>query len=438
MTGLRPCTPTRSDPSQTTCDVAQAGAMIPRENFHIVLAGHFDPATIAPLVGGEGGLALAALSGPPAVPIQHLAGEFAKRELETPLLGGLRGTAEICTHSFPLSAIVYGKRGRTAWILDGLHRERRLILEHLRKIRPSVVHAHWTWEAARAVADWDGPKVLTVHDAAWEHVRLGTDWNWGPLAHASTIRWLANTSEVLKRFRHVIAVSPYVESYLRLKHGFRGEIRVIPNAIPSLPDTLEVPEAFPKTGRVTFGCCGSPGRLKNVGAALSAFLRNYKELPNSRLIVFGGGWDKVKTRYAGLPIEFRGSQPHSGFLDQLAAEIDILVHPSRIETHGLAICEAIQAGCPVIAGRASGAVPWTLDYGRAGILVDIEEPSEIAQAMLTLAYNRELALKLVSYGRQMILNRFSPDRVVEMHLRFYRDVIREWNERGQWNRISRP
>lgn len=390
---------------------------------HIVLAGHFDPATMGPIVGGDGGIALAAMSGPPAVPIHDLAREFAKRGIQTTLLGGLRGADELYIRSFPLSAIVYPKRGRVAWIVDGLHRERNLIIKYLRKIHPSVVHAHWTLEASRAVADWDGPKVLTVHDAAWEHARIGSEWTWGPLAHASTVRWLANTSAVLKRYDHIIAVSPFVESYLRLKHCFPGEIRVIPNAIPPLPASVRVPETFPKTGCVTFGCCGSPGPLKNVSAALDAFFRVHKELPNSRLLVYGAGWEAKKFQYAHLPIEFRGAQQHSVFLRELGSQIDIWVHPSRIETHGLAMCEAIQAGCPVIAGRASGAVSWTLDYGRAGILVDIENPSEVAQAMLGLVHTRELALDLVAYGRQMISDRFSPNRVVQMHLDYYRDII---------------
>jgi glycosyltransferase involved in cell wall biosynthesis len=307
--------------------------------------------------------------------------------------------------------------------VDGLRRERNLIIEYLRKIHPSIVHAHWTWEAARAVADWDGPKVLTVHDAAWECARIGSDWTWGPLAHASTVRWLANTSAIFKRFRHIIAVSPYVETYLRMRHGFRGEIRVIPNAIPTLPTSVQGPETFPKTGCVTFGCTGSPGRLKNVGVALSAFLLVHEELPNSRLLVYGTGWEAKTSMYAYLPIEFRGAQPHPVFLSELGSQIDIWVHPSRIEAHPLAICEAIQAGCPVIAGRASGGVPWTLDYGRAGILVDIENPSEIAEAMLALVHNRELALDLVAYGRQMISDRFSPDRVVQMHLDYYQDIV---------------
>jgi glycosyltransferase involved in cell wall biosynthesis len=111
------------------------------------------------------------------------------------------------------------------------------------------------------------------------------------------------------------------------------------------------------------------------------------------------------------------------FLKELGSQVDIWVHPSRIETQGIVICEAIQAGCPVIAGRASGAVPWTLDYGQAGILVDIENPSEIAQAMLALVHNRELALDLVAHGRQMIRDRFSLDRVVQMHLDYYQDIV---------------
>jgi glycosyltransferase involved in cell wall biosynthesis len=56
-------------------------------------------------------------------------------------------------------------------------------------------------------------------------------------------------------------------------------------------------------------------------------------------------------------------------------------------------------------------------------LVDIENPAEIAQAMLALVHNRELAHDLVAYGRRMIRDRFSPDRVVQMHLDYYQDIV---------------
>lgn len=400
---------------------------------HIALAGHFDPSTMGPIIGGEAGDALAVLSGAPGIPIHHLAAEFWKRGIQTTILGGLSGAPELYAQSSPLSAVVYPKRGRIGWIADGWRQERGLLLRNLKKINPTIVHAHWTMEAARAVADWDGPKVLTVHDAAWECARLGSSWQWGPLAHAATLRWLANTSAVLARFQHVIAVSPYVENYLRQKHRFRGEIRVIPNGIPPLPASAQVPGIFPKTGRVTFGCYGDPWPLKNVRAALRAFRRVHEELPNSRLLVYGPGWEAEKSRYRNIPIEFRGARKHITFLSELASEVDIWVHPSRTEAHPISICEAIQAGCPVIAGRSSGGVPWTLDYGRAGILVDVENPAEIAEAMVGLARNRERAIELVTYGRQMILTKWSPDRIVEMHLEYYREIVDSWES----HRVSR-
>ena len=162
--------------------------------------------------------------------------------------------------------------------------------------------------------------------------------------------------------------------------------------------------------------------MKNIRAAMAAFVRVHAELPDSRLVVYGSGWEREISRYGNLPIEFRGSKPHATFLNELGSEIDIWVHPSRTEAHPISICEAIQAGCPVIAGRSSGGAPWTLENGRAGILVDVENPAEIAEAMLGLVHNRERALELVDYGRAMILEKWNPDRIVDMHLEYYGEI----------------
>lgn len=396
------------------------------KDLHVALAGHFDPSEMAPLVGGKEGHELSKLTGPTAVPIHHLARELVKRGIQTTLIGGLPGSVGLNVRSSSLSVVAYGKRGRKAWIATGLRRERLQLLDHLIKLQPSIVHAHWTMEAARAVSDWAGPKVLTVHDAAGECARIAWDWNWGPLAHASNLRWLANTSAVLRRFSHVIAVSPFVESYLRLKYRFGGEIRVIPNAIPPLPDTVRIVNSFPKTDRITFGAYGNPGRLKNVSSAIEAFRHVHCTVPNSRLVVFGTGWAGKYRGHPNLPIEFRGAVPHSQFISTLAADVDIWVHPSRIEAHPIVVCEAIQAGCSVIAGRCSGGTAWTLDYGKSSLLIDIEQPSKIAEAMLALVHERAMASDLIAYGRRMICERFSPEKVIDMHLQYYADVVRDW------------
>jgi hypothetical protein len=52
---------------------------------------------------------------------------------------------------------------------------------------------------------------------------------------------------------------------------------------------------------------------------------------------------------------------------------------------------------------------------------------DVAEGMLSLVEDREQALSMVSYGlRQMILDRFNPDRVITMHLQFYKEVIDQW------------
>jgi glycosyltransferase involved in cell wall biosynthesis len=391
----------------------------------IVLAGHFDPVIVARLLPSEVAARLAGLSGPPAVPIHHLAGALAGIGVKTTVLGGLQDAPHIYLRSNPTSVALYNKRGSRAFSLTGFHRERKAALEHLRQIRPSLVHAHWTMEAARAVADWAGPKILTVHDAAYEYARIGWRWQLGTMAYKT--RWLANTRATLKKFDHVIAVSPFVEAYLRLRHRFQGEIRVIPNAIPPLPRSIEPVNTFPKTDRLTFGCYGGPDQLKNLGTALKAFRIVQGDLPNSRLVIFGDGWNEQSTSDLASSVEVRGRVRHDEFLRCLASEVDIWVHPSRIEAHPISICEAIQSGCPVVAGQTSGGVAWTLDYGRAGCLVNIERPKDIAKAMLGLIRNREWATDLICYGRRMILDRFSPDRVLNMHVQYYQDVIQQWD-----------
>jgi L-malate glycosyltransferase len=392
----------------------------------IVLAGHFDPHMLLPLFCVQSASRLADLHGPPGVPIHHLATGLAQRRIKSTVLGGLYGGPDLYVRSDPLSAAIYRRRGTRAFTLTGFRLERAAILKRLKQIRPAIIHAHWTMEAARAVADWDGPKILTVHDAVYDYAQLSCDWRPGSIAYWS--RWVVNTLAVLKRFDHIIAVSPFVETYLRYRHRFRGEIRVIPNGIPPLPAGMNPVHTFPKAGRVTFGCYGGPGRLKNVITAIRAFRMVSSAVPGSRLVIFGPGWQDLRTQHDKSLIETRGHVSHQAFLRALAAEIDIWVHTSRIEAHPITICEAIQAGCPVIAGRASGGVAWTLDYGRAGILVDIEDSARVAEAMTALATDRNKATALVSYGQKMILDRFSPQRIVDLHLDYYQDVISNWKK----------
>jgi glycosyltransferase involved in cell wall biosynthesis len=409
-------------------DVSLQNERVPPKNRprcleHVAIVGPFQPAAIARMMPEEAASQLAGLKGFAGIPVQWLTGALVGAGIRTTLIGGVRGVESKLIESERLNVSIYKGSGGWPFLLNGRARERREILETLRKARPEIAHAMWTLEGGRAVGDWKGPKLLTVQDAAWEYVRLG----WTPNAISTTygIRWLLNTRETLARYKTVIAVSPYVEAYLRITPRFRGEIRVIPNAILEFPADQVLSEAFPRTDTITFACYGDPGPLKNIKSAIKAFRLLKQRLSGIRLLVFGK-WDKDKQAYADdKDVIFMGGLSHREFLRYLAEEIDVWVHPSRIETQGIAFLEAILAGVPVVAGRESGAVPWALDYGRSGLLVDVENPPELADAMHFLASNRKKAMEMVERGRIFIQQNFSSERILELHLEYYRDILNQ-------------
>ena len=110
-------------------------------------------------------------------------------------------------------------------------------------------------------------------------------------------------------------------------------------------------------------------------------------------------------------ITFVGPLPHDRVLDFLDTT-DILVHPSLEESFGMTIAEAQLAGVAVIGGAHSGAVPWTLDYNRAGRLVDVRSTSSLAGAMRELALDSATRSRLARAGADLARQRHDPERLI--------------------------
>jgi len=129
--------------------------------------------------------------------------------------------------------------------------------------------------------------------------------------------------------------------------------------------------------RLTQGHTESPlllyvGRIsaeKNL-QTLRPWLENF---PNARLAIIGDGPQRksLEKHFEGLPTFF------AGFLygEELAsayASSDIFVMPSRTETLGLVVLEAMCSGLPVVAARAGG-IPEMIQDEVSGYLVDTEK-----------------------------------------------------------------
>ena len=110
-----------------------------------------------------------------------------------------------------------------------------------------------------------------------------------------------------------------------------------------------------------------------------------------------------------------GWMPYTECLRTLAKEIDVLVHPSLEESHGMAVTEAMAIGLPVIGGKYSGAIPWTLGDGKAGMLVDVRSPHAIADGMRVMAQDADLRNRLALAGRDLARSQFHIDSSVSCY-----------------------
>ncbi|HEY0835733.1 MAG TPA: glycosyltransferase family 4 protein [Azospirillum sp.] len=304
-------------------------------------------------------------------------------------------------------------------------RERRYLLDAIRRERPDLLSAHWTYEFALPAIASGIPHVVTARDAPWRILRR----NFIPYRMVRTVM----AYHAMRLARRMVAVSPYIADHLH-RFGFHsGPIDVIPNGLPEA--FFERPAGRPAgraaEGAPTFASIFSGGweGLKNGAKAMEAFATVRRSLPAARLLMIGdqcgpdgpaAAWARGRGFDAG--IDFLGRLPYAAVKDTLARAADVLVHPSLEESFGMTLIEAAAVGVPAIAGRASGAVSWVL--GDCGVLVDVRSSDDIAQAMLHLGTDAGARRRLGEAARTSVRERFSIGKTMDRYEEIFEQLAR--------------
>jgi L-malate glycosyltransferase len=329
------------------------------------------------------------------------------------------------------------RRGQSA-ALDSFCAERRQLVDIVRDLKPDLVHGHWTHTGhALAALDSCYPCLITIHDAALTCAWLSRHYR--PDLLLRLFKHLADTRIVVRRSCNLIAVSSYVEEHVRRCFGYRGDLRVIPNAVPdALFDSPVETRRIRSHDRLTFASNGAWGRLKNISTLLHAFSLVIRSMPSARLVLIGTGlgpggsaqmWAQRRNMAQG--VTFAGVLDYDVVQSILRDEVDILVHPSRTEACNMAIAEALALGIPVIAGHVGG-IPWMLKEGACGELIDIESPQALAVAMLRLAGDAERRNTLAEAGVAWADQCFKADHVAQQHVEYYQHIL------GQHEKSTAP
>ncbi len=107
-------------------------------------------------------------------------------------------------------------------------------------------------------------------------------------------------------------------------------------------------------------------------------------------------------------VEFIG-EASLGILREHMRNADVMVMPSRFEAFGIVFIEALAAGTPVI-GRRAFAMPEFIKHGHNGMLIDHDDPSLLAEVMISVVENEIIARTCNSEANQ-VASYYSWDRV---------------------------
>ena len=311
--------------------------------------------------------------------------------------------------------------------LDAFRRERRQMIAALSRRQPDVVHAQWTYEFAHAGLGSGFPCLVTARDSPRQILRHS------PSAFKLFNKYYGDW--LIPRIPRLTAVSPYMRQELRDAYTLRSDPVVIPNGIR--PEVFATAEHGRPARPFTFTTVSGWDPRKNPQPLLAGFAELFRRHPDSRLQLIGRGfepggpaakWAAGKGISAGLV--FMGHQSHADVLQQLRDHSDVFIHPTLEESFGSSILEAMSQRLPVIAGIHSGAVPWVLDDGRAGMLVEVSSPESLRIGMERMMADKSLRERYATEGYQRASSMFTLAAVAEQYLSVLSDVRAEQNHKA--------
>jgi glycosyltransferase involved in cell wall biosynthesis len=172
------------------------------------------------------------------------------------------------------------------------------------------------------------------------------------------------------------------------------------------------------------------GRLtaqKGVDTFLDAARLVLARRPETRFVIVGDGpdraWLEARAEAGGL----NGAAAFLGYrsdIPRVLAASDIVVMPSRAEGLPHLLLEAMAVERAVVASQVGG-IPDVVHHGETGLLVRPAAADEVADGILRLIAEPELAKRLGRAGRRYVERHCSPEMAARRLASLYRAVLAE-------------
>lgn len=302
------------------------------------------------------------------------------------------------------------------------------VVQAIERWKPDVIALHGPYfRLSRIVSQLGRPYAVWVHG----HEAL---WHWGGFRHGTSrrrriIRALKTPFRLVWQMwtvRKFLSDSPhvvFVSEWMR-RAAESHTLRRFPSAIviPNPVDTLKFKYAWSQqnlTHAVTARSLNS--RKYGVDVAIRAI----SQAQSAHLSVVGtGSLEESLKRLAErltAPVTFSGSFVPHGQMPRLYADYGFFIAASRVEAQGVAMCEAMACGLPVIATNVGG-IPEFVVHEKNGFLSPRDDASALADGIRRLTSDPSRAAEMSQAAREMVERTCSHHVVVERELALLRRV----------------
>jgi glycosyltransferase involved in cell wall biosynthesis len=291
----------------------------------------------------------------------------------------------------------------------------------LRRHKFDLVHTHDLWSNLMGVpaARLAGMPAIVSSQRDLSHL----EWYEGKRRF-----WLRR----IQALSHVVlANATPIRDALIVEDRFAPEkIRVIHNGVDTEKFQRAKPDRerlFPGTGdRKLVVLVGNMHTdMKGHPSLIAAAPAVVREFPLTRFVFAGDGAARPafeqQVEDLGLRQNFIFLGRRSDIPDILAS-CDIAVLPSKAEGLPNAVLEYMAAGLPTVASRVGGNAELVQD-GVTGLLVPVQEPEALGNALLRLLRNPELSRQVAANGRRLATQDFSFERLIREMDDLYTELL---------------
>ena len=242
-------------------------------------------------------------------------------------------------------------------------------------------------------------------------------------------------AHALLRSTHAVVVimSSRMKRYL-ISHDFLlPNVQLISNGVNSArfaPDDRSL--SFAEKAQ-TVVCVSRLSYEKGIDVLLQAWRIVHEQAPQGRLILVGNGLLQSQLERLAEALGIAASVEFAGLQRDVVAQLhrgSLAVLPSRIEGMPNALLEAMACGLACVATRVSGSED-LIQHEVNGLLVESEDYSSMAQALLGLLRDPTTARKYGSAARATIEQYYSQEHIADMYIDLYQSAALRTSTSGR-------